>query len=100
MPRDALAGLEARIRQAVQDAANYPPSARIMHLEGRTQVRFDYMDGMAGAADVARSSNSPMLDRAALAAVRGASLPRAPAEIGARRLPLLVWVEFRLVRQD
>jgi hypothetical protein len=41
-----------------------------------------------------------MLDRAALAAVRAASLPRAPAEIGGRRLPLLIWVEFRLVRQD
>jgi TonB family protein len=95
-----LAGLEARIRQAVQDAALYPTSARIMHLEGRIQVRFDYTDGSADAARVASSSNSPMLDRAALAAVRAASLPRAPAEIGGRRLPLLIWVEFRLVRQD
>jgi protein TonB len=100
VPRDVLSGLEARIRQAVQDAAIYPASARIMHLEGRTQVRFDYTDGAAGAADVASSSSSPMLDRAALAAVRGAALPRAPAEIGARRLPLLIWVEFRLVRQS
>jgi protein TonB len=100
MPRDVLAGLEARIRQAVQEAAIYPASARAMHLEGRTQVRFDYTDGAVNAAGVASSSTSPMLDRAALAAVRAAALPRAPAEIGARRLPLLVWVEFRLVRQD
>jgi len=97
---DMLLGLEARIRQAVQDAAVYPASARVMHLEGRTQVRFDYTDGSVGGADVATSSSSPMLDRAALAAVRRAALPRAPAAIGARRLALLVWVDFRLVRQD
>jgi hypothetical protein len=35
-----------------------------------------------------------------LAAVRSAALPRAPAEIGTRTLALLVWVDFRLVRQD
>jgi TonB family protein len=99
-PQDALLGLEARIRQAVQDAAIYPASARVMHLEGRTQVRFDYTDGSVGAADVATPSTSAMLDRAALAAVRRAALPRAPAEIGGRRLALLVWVDFRLVRQD
>jgi protein TonB len=100
VPHDALLGLEARIRQAVQDAAIYPESARAMHLEGRTQVRFDYTDGSVGAEGVATSSDSPMLDRAALAAVRRAALPRAPAEIGARTLPLLVWVDFQLVRQD
>jgi protein TonB len=99
-PHDALLGLEARIRQAVQDAAIYPASARVMHVEGRTQVRFDYTDGSVGAADVATPSSSPMLDRAALAAVRRAALPRAPAQVGARKLALLVWVDFRLVRQD
>jgi len=97
---NVLLVLEAQIRQAVQDAAIYPASARVMHLEGRTQVRFDYTDGSVGAADVATPSSSPMLDRAALAAVRRAALPRAPAEIGARRLALLVWVDFSLVRQE
>ncbi len=100
VPHDVLQGLEARIRQAVQNAAIYPASARVMHLEGRTQVRFDYTDGSVGGADVATPSESPMLDRAALAAVRSAALPRAPAEIGTRTLALLVWVDFRLVRQD
>jgi len=98
--RDALAGLEARIRQAVQEAAIYPASARVMHLEGRAQVRFDYTDGAVGVADIATSSSFGMLDRAALLAVRRAALPKAPSEIGARTLPLLVWVDFRLVRQD
>jgi len=100
VPGDELAGLEARIRQAVQDAATYPASARMMRLEGRTQVRFDYTDGAVGAANVATSSRFAMLDRAALAAVRRAALPHAPAGIGARTLPLLVWVDFRLIRED
>jgi TonB family protein len=100
VPHDVIQGLEARIRQAVQDAAIYPASARVMHLEGRTQVRFDYTDGSVGVADVSTPSTSAMLDRAALAAVRRAALPRAPAEVGKRTLPLLVWVDFRLVQQD
>jgi protein TonB len=99
-PEQMLSGLEARIRQAVQEAAIYPASARIMHLQGRTQVRFDYTDGTAATLDVATSSTSPILDRAALAAVRNAALPRAPAPIGARTLPVLVWVNFHLVQQD
>jgi protein TonB len=100
LPAALLAGLEARIQQAVQNAAVYPPSARMMHVEGRTRLRFDYTDGAVGMAGVVISSNSAVLDRAALDAVRRAELPRAPAEIGKRTLPLLVWVDFRLVRQD
>jgi protein TonB len=95
-----LSGLEARIRQAVQDAAIYPAAARIMRLQGRTQVRFDYADGTAATLGVATSSSSPILDRAALAAVRNAALPHAPAPIGTRKLPVLVWVDFHLVQQD
>jgi len=98
-PQNILAGLEARIRQAVQDALIYPSSARIMHMQGRTQVRFDYSDGTADMIDVAIPSTSALLDRAALAAVRRAALPHAPAEIGNRRLALLVWVDFRLTSQ-
>ncbi len=98
--QDVLAGLESRIRQAVQNAAIYPPSARLMHREGRAQVRFDYTDGTAASAALAASSQSAILDSAALAAVRRAALPRAPVEIGHRTLALLVWVEFTLTNQN
>ena len=98
--QDVMAGLKSRIRQAVQDAAVFPPSARLMHREGRAQVRFDYIDGAADSATLAASSESAILDAAALAAVRRAILPRAPAEIGHRKLDLLVWVDFTLTRQN
>ncbi len=97
---DVENALEARIHQAVQEAVVYPSAARAMHMEGRTQVRFDYTDGTVSQVDVADSSRSAMLDRAAVAAVRRAALPRAPGEIGSRTLALLVWVDFRMVRQD
>lgn len=100
LPENLLSGLESRIGRAVQEAAIYPASARLMHVQGRTQVRFDYSDGSAAMLAVATSSTSPILDRAALAAVRNAALPRAPASIGGRKLPVLVWVDFHLVQQD
>jgi protein TonB len=98
--QDALAGLKARIHQAVQEATIYPPIARMMHREGRTQVRFVYADGMADEASIAASSNAEVLDNAALQAVRRAALPRPPAELGARRLELVVWVDFHLTQEN
>jgi protein TonB len=97
--QNILAGLESRIRQAVRDALIYPAAARLLHREGRTRIRFDYTDGTVGAIDIATPSASALLDRAAIAAVRRAALPRAPTEIGNRRLAMLVWVDFRLASQ-
>jgi protein TonB len=92
--QNAIAMLEGQIRQAVQDAAIYPPAARLMHREGRAQIRFDYTDGAVGRVGLAASSENSVLDEAALSAVRRAHLPHAPAAIGERTLALLVWVNF------
>jgi protein TonB len=96
----ALAGLEAQVRLAVQNAAIYPQAARTMHRQGRARIRFDYLDGLAGTPALIASSQSSLLDAAALLAVRRASLPRAPAAIGPRKLAMLVWVNFGLVPED
>jgi protein TonB len=96
----ALAALAARIRQAVQNAAIYPATARMMHREGRAELRFDYADGAVSAVSLAQSSRSPQLDAAALDAIHRAAIPPAPPAIGARKLTLLVWVDFHLSADD
>ncbi len=96
----ALANWEARIRQAVQDAALYPTSARLLHREGRAQVRFDYERGAVEQASVAESSHVGALDTAAVAAVTRAAIPGPPAEIGPQRRTMLVWVQFRLSQEE
>jgi TonB family protein len=98
--RVALAAFEARVHAAVQLAARYPSAARLQRREGCAQIRFDYRDGAVSGPVVAQSSQSGELDLAALAAVAHASLPRPPAEIGAAKLSLAVWVDFRLVTEE
>jgi periplasmic protein TonB len=88
------ASFEARIRDAVQAALRYPAAARMMNLHGRARVSLDYQAGAVSDLHIVQSAGSPLLDKAALNAVREARLPQAPAEIGSRLLRLLVWVEF------
>lgn len=92
----AIAQLTGQVQRAVQQAAAYPPVARRMALQGRVQIRFDYAGGAVSDIAVAHQSDAPILDRAAMQAVRDASYPPAPAPIGRRRLAMLVWVDFRL----
>ena len=91
---------EARIRQAVQDAAIYPASARLLHRDGRAQVRFDYDRGEIERASIAQSSHFDALDNAALAAVTRAAIPAPPAELGPQNRMMLVWVQFRLENEE
>ena len=91
-----LAGFTRQVQTAVQASAIYPPVARRMLVQGRVQVRFDYSGGAVSSIAVAVPSVSPMLDRAALAAVRNATYPQAPTTLERTRLPLLVWVDFHL----
>jgi protein TonB len=93
---NALARWEVRIRQAVQNAAIYPPSARLLHRDGRAQVRFDYDQGAVERASIAQSSHFEALDNAALAAVTRAAIPNPPAELGPQSRTMLVWVQFTL----
>jgi len=86
--------LIGRIRNAVQAAAQCPATARMMRQSGKAGVAFDYRDGaMVGGVQVAQSSGLPVLDAAALSAVRTAHYPEAPPEEMNRVLHLLVWVE-------
>jgi protein TonB len=98
--QNALASWEARIRQAVQDAAIYPASARLLHRDGRAQVRFDYDRGAIALASIAQSSHFDALDNAALAAVTRAAIPAPPAELGPQNRKMLVWVQFRLTSEE
>jgi protein TonB len=86
--------LRGRIREAVQAAVRCPAAARMMGLSGKAGVAFDYRDGaVIGGVQLSRSTGTPMLDAAALAAVRDAHYPNAPPEVANHLLRLLVWIE-------
>ena len=90
-----MALLQGRIRAAIQAALRYPPAATAMQLTGRAQVELEYQSGSVRNVQLARSAGSPLLDRAAISAVRDAQYPSAPPEVGDRSLLLLVWVELK-----
>jgi protein TonB len=93
----ALAGWEARIRQAVQDAAIYPEAARLRRREGQAEVQFAYAQGAVAGVSIVRTSTVTALDTAALAAVTQAKMPAPPPGLGSQPRTLRVWVRFALV---
>ena len=100
VPTGAQAGhaaspqLTDRIRNAVQEAVRCPPAAQMMGQSGKAGVAFDYRAGaIVGRAQLARSSGTPVLDAAALTAVRMAHYPEAQPEDSNQLLHLLIWVE-------
>ncbi len=95
----SLASLESRIDQAVRAAAHMPDAARRQHREGRAQVRFVYQDGAIHDLAVTESSQSRVLDEAALNAVRTAQIPPPPGLLRGRQLALSVWLDFRMAVQ-
>jgi len=83
VPVDHLvtATLTGRIRAAVQAAVQCPAAARMMGQSGTAGVAFDYRDGaLVGGLQLARSTGLPVLDAAALTAVRNARYPEPPPE--------------------
>ncbi|TPI46870.1 TonB family protein [Mesorhizobium sp. B3-1-7] len=73
--------LEAWIRRHTR----YPSAARSRRAEGTPSVTFTVdTSGRVVSARLARSSGDGDLDRAALGALQGASVPAPPAELGAR----------------
>ena len=78
----------------MQAALRYPAAARMMGVTGRTRVAFAYRDGAVDGIGVVQSAGTPMLDVAALAAVRSARYPPPSDAIAGQTLRLLVWVEF------
>jgi protein TonB len=86
--------LTDRIRNAVQAAVRCPPAARMMGQSGKAGVAFDYRSGaIVGHAQLAKSTGTPVLDAAALTAVRMAHYPEAQPGDSGQLLHLLVWVE-------
>jgi protein TonB len=94
----AEASFEGRLLQAVQTEArrSYPASARLMGITGQAVVAFDYHDGAVRVTRLAQSSGSPILDRAAMAAVQDANYPPPPLELAGHILTKVVHVKFEL----
>lgn len=76
------AGNYAWIRDAIQHAIAYPPTARRMGWEGKVVVAFRLLsDGSVRDVRIVRGSGHAALDRGAIDAVRNASpFPRSPGE--------------------
>ena len=91
----AMALFEGQVKAAVRAAVRYPPAARLFHRQGQARVAFDYLDGRVSAVRLDHSSGYPLLDRAALVAVRSAAYPPPLAPLQHRQLHLTVWVQFR-----
>ncbi len=73
-----------------------PAAAIRQHRNGRAQLRFSYLDGAVDSVAVARSSESRLLDDAAVQAVRAAHYPAPPAGLRGHRIALQVWIDFQL----
>jgi len=92
----AIARLQAEIGRAVQAAARMPETARRQRRVGSAQIAFGYLDGAVNAVRIVKSSQSRVLDDAALQAVQQAHYPTPLPATHGRRLALLVWIDFRL----
>ncbi len=94
----ANASFESRLLAAVEAEAqrHYPSAARLMGVTGQAIVSFQYHDGLVHEVALELTSGSPMLDRAAIAAVEDASYPQPPADLLGHTLNRLVHVRFSL----
>jgi protein TonB len=82
----------ARVNAAIQAAVVCPLAAQNMNMSGRTRVQFKLQDAVASEQIVVTGSGKPMLDTAALAAVRGAKYPNPPSELAGQLKLMLVTV--------
>jgi TonB family protein len=94
--RIEMARLKDSIHEAVQALAVMPAAARRQHREGRAEVRFSYLDGAVAEVALAQSSQSRLLDDAALTAVARARYPTPPAPLRGHKLPMVLWIEFHM----
>ncbi len=69
-------------------------------ISGRTRVAFQYRDGVVSGATVVVSSGAATLDRAALAAVRDANVPKPESGFAGKTLTEQLWVNFNLDAQQ
>ncbi|WP_395062217.1 TonB family protein [Paraburkholderia silvatlantica] len=99
-PARASASFESALRAAIEAALHYPESARMAGISGRTRVAFQYRDGVVSGATVVVSSGAATLDRAALAAVRDANVPKPESGFAGKTLTEQLWVNFNLDAQQ
>lgn len=87
-----------QVLERIEENRKYPYAARKMKVQGRAVVQFVIeTDGTAGDVEIAESSGSSLLDKAALAAVAASSpFPPPPPEVFSKAVPLEVGVIFRL----
>jgi len=88
------------MRRAVQAAAVDPAAAELSHEAGVVRVSFVYQDGVASAITVIGSSGFPLLDEAAVQAVRKAQFPPQPPDFAGRADQVVVDVIFREAATD
>jgi protein TonB len=91
---------QAEMRRAVQAAAVNPASAQLAHEAGVARVSFVYQDGVASNIAIAASSGFPLLDQAALQAVRDARFPPQPPDFAGRADEVQVDVIFHAAAED
>ncbi len=95
-PAKVTDSFKGEVKAAVQAAMEYPASARMAHVTGKTKVAFEYRDGRVNNPHVVVSSGSGMLDAAARRAVEAAAYPPSPADFAGKPLQFEVWVRFFL----
>jgi protein TonB len=88
------------MRRAVQAAAITPEGAQLAHETGVVRVSFVYQQGAAENIQVVTSSGFPLLDNAAIQAVRDARFPPQPPDFAGRPDNIEVDVIFRAAATD
>jgi protein TonB len=91
---------QAAMRRAVQEAAVNPAAAELAHEAGVVRVSFIYQNSVASAITVIGSSGFPLLDEAAVQAVRNAQFPPQPPDFAGRADQVQVDVIFRAAATD
>jgi protein TonB len=88
----------AAIKSAVQSVADqvYPQAAQMAHETGMPEVTFTYLNGAVTNVALTQSSGYPLLDAAAMQAVRIAPYPAPPEAFANRAYSWTVAVIFRL----
>jgi protein TonB len=90
------------MHDAVQAVANevYPQSAQMAHETGGPIVSFVFLDGAVSDVTLVQSSGYPLLDQAAMQAVRIAQYPAEPADFRGQPHTVTVEVDFRLAASN
>jgi len=93
---------QSEMAQAVQRAANadYPQAAQMARENGEVGVEFTFTDGAVTSVSITQSSGFPLLDAAAVQAVRDAAYPPEPPDFAGRAHNVRVVVRFHTAAVD